>query len=127
MIECRKCGFWDCDCEACTCPAEDLWYACPIQTVDKDVEPAGNEKILKEYITTMMVNPRNEKFVKSRDGGELIRCRYCAFWQDNNHGYPHPDCKWTFGETPDADDYCSGAEKLYPQRKWLYEYEEENK
>ena len=37
----------------------------------------------------------------------VVRCKDCAFWQDNNNGYPHPDCRWVQIETPDADDYCS--------------------
>ena len=40
---------------------------------------------------------------------ELVRCKDCAYWQDNNDGYPHKDCKWNQDETPDPDDYCSGG------------------
>lgn len=43
--------------------------------------------------------------------GELIRCMDCKYWQDNNGGYPHDDCKWNANETPDPDDYCSGTER----------------
>ena len=43
--------------------------------------------------------------------GELVRCKNCKYWQDNNGGYPHDACKWDAGETPDPDDYCSGAER----------------
>lgn len=25
--------------------------------------------------------------------GEIIRCRDCKWWQDNNNGYPVADCK----------------------------------
>lgn len=42
---------------------------------------------------------------------ELIRCKDCIYWQDNNGGYPHGNCKWNADETPDPDDYCSGAER----------------
>ena len=42
---------------------------------------------------------------------KLIRCKDCKYWQDNNGGYPHEDCKWNHDETPDGDDYCSGGEK----------------
>lgn len=41
----------------------------------------------------------------------VILCRDCRFWQDNNGGYPHPECRWGNDETPDADDYCSFAER----------------
>lgn len=42
---------------------------------------------------------------------EIIHCRDCRYYQDNNDGYPHIDCKWDSNETPDADDFCSGAER----------------
>lgn len=42
---------------------------------------------------------------------QVILCRDCRFWQDNNGGYPHPECRWGNDETPDADDYCSFAER----------------
>lgn len=42
---------------------------------------------------------------------ELVRCKDCIYWQDNNDGYPHSNCKWNESETPDPDDYCSGAER----------------
>ena len=37
----------------------------------------------------------------------IVFCRDCAYWQDNNGGYPHPECRWGHEETPDSDDYCS--------------------
>lgn len=43
---------------------------------------------------------------------QVILCRDCRYWQDNNGGYPHPECRWAKDETPDADDYCSFAERL---------------
>lgn len=42
---------------------------------------------------------------------QVILCRDCRFWQDNNGGYPHPECRWGNNETPDANDYCSFAER----------------
>ena len=42
---------------------------------------------------------------------EIIRCKDCRYYQDNNDGYPHINCKWDANETPDADDFCSGAER----------------
>ena len=39
-------------------------------------------------------------------------CENCQYWQDNNLGYHVDGCKWRSDETPDADDYCSGFEKL---------------
>ena len=37
----------------------------------------------------------------------LVRCKDCEYWQDNNGGYPHEECRWGKDETPDPDDYCS--------------------
>ena len=42
---------------------------------------------------------------------EITRCKDCRYYQDNNDGYPHINCKWDANETPDADDFCSGAER----------------
>lgn len=25
---------------------------------------------------------------------EVVRCKDCQFWQNNNGGYPHPECRW---------------------------------
>lgn len=42
----------------------------------------------------------------------IIYCKDCKYWQDNNNGYPVTDCRWKKDETPDADDYCSYAERM---------------
>ena len=42
----------------------------------------------------------------------IIHCKDCKYWQDNNNGYPVTDCRWNKDETPDADDYCSYAERM---------------
>ncbi len=42
---------------------------------------------------------------------EVVRCKDCKYWQDNNGGYPHEECRWGKEETPDADDYCSCGER----------------
>lgn len=43
---------------------------------------------------------------------QVILCKDCRYWQGNNGGYPHPECRWGNDETPDADDYCSFAERM---------------
>ena len=43
---------------------------------------------------------------------QVILCKDCRYWQGNNGGYPHPECRWGNDETPDKDDYCSFAERL---------------
>lgn len=55
------------------------------------------EKVLKEQPTI--------------EQPEIIRCRDCRYWQDNNGGYPHDECRWNKDETPNEDDYCSYAER----------------
>ena len=56
------------------------------------------------------------KECKSFDGKDdwvkPVRCKDCVFWQDNNGGYPHQECRWGRGETPDPDDYCSFGESI---------------
>ena len=42
----------------------------------------------------------------------VVLCKDCQYWQGNNGGYPHPECRWGHDETPDEDDYCSFAERL---------------
>ena len=42
---------------------------------------------------------------------EAVRCKDCRYWQDNNGGYPHEECRWGKDETPDADDFCSYGER----------------
>lgn len=44
MNECYRCGFWDSDYETCTCPSQDKWYACPIESKKPE-----NQKALEEY------------------------------------------------------------------------------
>lgn len=41
----------------------------------------------------------------------VVRCRDCKYWQDNNDGYPHEECRWGHGETPNEDDFCSYGER----------------
>ena len=45
----------------------------------------------------------------------IIYCKDCKYWQDNNNGYPVTDCRWNKDETPDADDFCSFAERRAEQ------------
>ena len=45
------------------------------------------------------------------DAVEVVRCKECKYWQDNNNGYPHEECRWGKEETPDDNDYCSYGER----------------
>ena len=45
---------------------------------------------------------------------EVVRCKDCRYWQYNNGGYPHEECRWgRWGneEIPDEDDFCSYGER----------------
>lgn len=52
-----------------------------------------------------------EALRRIKEMNEILRCKNCRYWQDNNGGYPHEDCKWKADETPDPDDYCSFAKR----------------
>ena len=41
------------------------------------------------------------------DAVPVVRCRECKYGQDKSDGYPHEECRWGHGETPDANDFCS--------------------
>lgn len=47
----------------------------------------------------------------TEDVVEVVRCKDCRYWQDNNGGYPHDECRWCHDETPDDDDFCSYGER----------------
>lgn len=49
--------------------------------------------------------------IHASDVEPLVRCKDCKYWQDNNDGYPHEECRWGHGETPDANDFCSYGER----------------
>lgn len=43
---------------------------------------------------------------------ELVFCKHCKYYQDNNDGYPHPECRWGNDETPDPEDFCSFGKRM---------------
>ena len=47
-----------------------------------------------------------------QDAVPVVRCGECEYYQDNNGGYPHEECRWGHDETPDADDFCSYGKRL---------------
>lgn len=51
-----------------------------------------------------------QRFPAAADVVEVVRCKDCKYWQGNNDGYPHQECRWGNYETPDPDDYCSYGE-----------------
>ena len=51
------------------------------------------------------------KQYEESDAIPVVKCKDCKYWQDNNDGYPHEECRWGHGETPDANDFCSYGER----------------
>lgn len=49
--------------------------------------------------------------IPAADVAPVVRCKDCKYWQDNNDGYPHEECRWGHGETPEANDFCSYGEQ----------------
>lgn len=45
------------------------------------------------------------------DMQEVVRCKDCKYYQDNNGDYPHRECRWCADETPNEDDFCSYGER----------------
>ena len=70
----------------------------------EEYEPGGSrcQMALKVALTALRPVSREQ----------VILCKGCRYWQGNNGGYPHPECRWGNDETPDADDYCSFAERM---------------
>lgn len=52
------------------------------------------------------------EIIPAADVAPVVRCKDCKYWQDNNDGYPHEECRWGHGETPDADDFCSYGARM---------------
>ena len=49
--------------------------------------------------------------IPAADVAPVVRCKDCKYWQDNNDGYPHEECRCGHGETPDANDFCNYGER----------------
>ena len=75
---------------------------------DKDVQKEIQNKLRPQIMK--LIQSTNALRPVSRE--QVILCKDCRYWQDNNGGYPHPECRWGNDETPDEDDYCSFAERL---------------
>lgn len=61
------------------------------------------------YIRDAVINTIRR--MEAADVAEVVRCKDCVYYQDNNNGYPHNECRWRSDETPDATDFCSFAER----------------
>lgn len=65
--------------------------------------------VIKQTLDEIYTHAETE--AEARYHAEIVRCKDCRYYQDNNGGYPHMNCKWDANETPDEDDFCSGAER----------------
>lgn len=76
------------------------------ETVPEDVENADDYMYgFRRALEQMDKQP-------TVDAVPVVRCKDCIYWQDNNGGYPHKDCRWGNDETPDPYDYCSFGERI---------------
>ena len=77
-------------------------------------EPGKARKLIEDAPTIDRPTRSQFKRMAVQLGYEkVVRCKDCKYWQDNNDGYPHEECRWGHGETPDADDFCSYGERKY--------------
>ena len=79
-----------------------------------------DDQTVSKYATVMQCKAardaisRATKVLESLPAADVepvVRCKDCKYWQDNNDGYPHEECRWGHGETPDANDFCSYGEQ----------------
>ena len=75
---------------------------------DQDVQKEIQEKLRPQIVELA----QNISALRPVSREQVILCKDCQYWQGNNGGYPHPECRWGNDETPDEDDYCSFAERL---------------
>lgn len=64
-----------------------------------------------KYLEGEYAKREDIEYLPTADVAEVVRCKDCKYYQENNDGYPHEMCKWNGNETPDADDYCSCGER----------------
>ena len=75
-------------------------------------EPGKARKLIEDAPTINRPTRSQFKRMAVQLGYEpVVRCKDCKYWQDNNDGYPHEECRWWHGETPDANDFCSYGER----------------
>ena len=75
-------------------------------------EPGKSRKLIEDAPTIDRPTRSQFKRMAVQLGYEpVVRCKDCKYWQDNNDGYPHEECRWWHGETPDANDFCSYGER----------------
>lgn len=79
---------------------------------DKAYETVGNyHKDFARSIADLTSLREVLEDTPTADVVEVVRCKDCKYYQDNNDGYPHGECRWQTDETPNADDFCSYGER----------------
>lgn len=68
-------------------------------------------KLFEESNGIIKLHVSDVDMLSTVDVVEVVRCKDCVYWQDNNDGYPHKECRWGKDETPDAYDFCSYGER----------------
>lgn len=68
-----------------------------------------NRIVITDDIISLIlaVAQKNIRRIPAADVVEVVRCKDCEYWQDNNGGYPHKECRWGKDETPYSTDFCS--------------------
>ena len=75
-------------------------------------EPGKARKLIEDAPTIDRPTRSQFKRMAVQLGYErVVHCKDCKYWQDNNDGYPHEECRWWHGETPDSNDFCSYGER----------------
>lgn len=75
-----------------------------------DVNTGESKELFKEGNDALKKAVERLKELPSAEP-EIIRCKDCKYWQDNNGGYFNDECRWWNEETPEPDDFCSYAER----------------
>lgn len=83
-----------------------------MRLIDAKRLEANIKEAFRENPVVMGIMLRWIRKQPTADVAPVVRCRDCKYWQDNNDGYPHEECRWGHGETPNDDDFCSFGERM---------------
>ena len=90
----------------------DFKHTAKGQRDNKKIRAKKERRIMREWIINSKLDDPEQRMEDGLDlVCKLVRCKDCIYWQDNNGGYPHSDCKWNHDETPVPDDFCSAGER----------------
>ena len=89
---------------------EEKWYPEEEREHLEKKYASYNEGSFSDLIFEEKYEPYDALELLTHNAPQIVRCKDCKYWQDNNGGYPNPECRWGHEETPDAEDYCSFGE-----------------